>query len=80
MAPALKPLARELLEGEEGVLIIDDTISSRSPTHRRELALVCWHYDHSKGRNLKGMNLLSALYQVGDVSIPVAFESVKKPE
>ena len=73
----VKPLAREL-EGEEGVLIIDDTIEEKPYTDESEL--VCWHYDHSKGRNLKGINLLSALYQVGDVSIPVAFESVKKTE
>ncbi len=73
----VKPLAREL-EGEEGVLIIDDTIEEKPYTDESEL--VCWHYDHSKGRNLKGINLLSALYQVGDVSIPVAFELVKKTE
>ncbi len=73
----VKPLVREL-EGEEGVLIIDDTIEEKPYTDESEL--VCWHYDHSKGRSLKGINLLSALYQVGDASIPVAFESVKKTE
>src|SRR5215210_6786686 len=73
----VKPLVREL-EGEEGVLIIDDTIEEKPYTDESEL--VCWHYDHSKGRNLKGMNLLSALYQVGDASIPVAFELVEKTE
>jgi hypothetical protein len=45
-----------------------------------ESELICWHYDHSKGRSVKGVNLLSTLYQVGDVSIPVAFELVKKTE
>jgi len=40
---------------------------------------MCWHYDHCKGRSVKGINLLNALYHSGDVSIPVAFEVVKKP-
>ena len=73
----VKPLVRDL-EREEGVLIIDDTIEDKPYTDESEL--VCWHYDHSKGRNLKGINLLSTLYQVGDASIPVAFELIKKTE
>jgi hypothetical protein len=40
---------------------------------------MCWHFDHCKGRSVKGINLLNALYHSGDVSIPVAFEVVKKP-
>ena len=73
----VKPLVREL-EDEGGVLIIDDTIEEKPYTDESEL--ICWHYDHSKGRNVKGINLLSALYQVGEVSIPVAFELVKKTQ
>jgi hypothetical protein len=76
----VKPLVRELEDegSPAGVLIIDDTIEEKPYTDESEL--VCWHYDHSKGRNVKGMNLLSTLYRVGDVSIPVAFELVKKTE
>ena len=40
---------------------------------------MCWHYDHSKGRNVQGFNLLNCLYQAEDVSIPVAFEVISKP-
>jgi hypothetical protein len=80
-SPALwrlvKPMVRKL-KGEESVLIIDDTIEEKPYTDESEL--VCWHYDHSKGRNVKGINLLSTLYQVGEVSIPVAFELVKKTQ
>jgi DDE superfamily endonuclease len=72
----VKPLVREFEDEVSGVLIIDDTIEEKPYTDESEL--VCWHYDHSKGRNVKGMNLLSTLYRVGDVSIPVAFELVKK--
>jgi len=74
----IKPLVREIEDEGSGVLIVDDTIEEKPYTDESEL--VCWHYDHSKGRNVKGMNLLSTLYQVGDLSIPVAFELVKKTE
>jgi hypothetical protein len=73
----VKPLVREL-EDEEGVLIIDDTIEEKPYTDESEL--ICWHYDHSKGLTVKGINLLSTLYRVGETSIPVAFELVKKTE
>jgi len=65
------------LEGEDGALIFDDTICEKAWTDENEV--VCWHYDHTKGRSVKGINLLNALYHHGDVSIPVAFEVVKKP-
>ncbi len=76
----VKPLVRQVVVegGHEGVLVIDDTIEEKPYTDESEL--VCWHYDHSKGRNVKGINLLSTLYQVGELSIPVAFELVKKTE
>ena len=82
----VKPLVRQIEEDkaseeeeEEGVLIIDETIEEKPYTDESEF--ICWHYDHhSQGRTVKGINLLSALYRVGDVSIPVAFELVKKTE
>jgi hypothetical protein len=74
----VKPLVHESENKDSGVLIIDDTIEEKPYTDESEL--VCWHYDHSKGRNVKGINLLSTLYQVGDASIPVAFELVKKTQ
>jgi len=74
----VKPLVRESEDKDSGVLIIDDTIEEKPYTDESEL--ICWHYDHSKGRNVKGINLLSTLYQVGEVSIPVALELVKKTE
>lgn len=36
-------------------------------------------FDHCKGRSVKGINLLNALYHSKEVSIPVAFEVVRKP-
>ena len=65
------------VERENGVLIFDDTIQEKQWTDEREL--MCWHYDHCSGRNVKGINLLNALYDSGGAAIPVAFELIKKP-
>lgn len=72
----VKPSVRSH-EIEEGILVFDDTISEKPYTDENEL--VCWHYDHSKGRSIKGINLLTGLY-VGknDVSIPVVYELITK--
>ena len=40
---------------------------------------MCWHYDHTKARSVKGVNLLNALYHCKGHAIPVAFELVTKP-
>src|SRR3954471_2208524 len=74
----LKPLVRQIEDEASGVLIIDDTIEEQPYTDESEL--LCWHYAHSKGRNVKGINLLSTLYEAGDLCVPVAFELVKKSE
>ncbi len=65
------------MEREEGVLIFDDTIQEKPYTDENEV--MCWHYDHSKGRSVQGFNLLNCLYHVEVISIPVAFELIKKP-
>jgi hypothetical protein len=65
------------IERDDGVLIFDDTIQEKAWTNESEL--MCWHYDHCSGRNVKGINLLNALYHASGTSIPVAFELVKKP-
>jgi hypothetical protein len=72
----IKKTAREI-ESEEGVLIFDDTIQEKP--HSKENDLICWHYDHTVGRSVKGINLLNCLYYANEVSLPVAFELVKKP-
>lgn len=65
------------IEQEHGVLILDDTIQEKPYTDENEV--MCWHYDHSKGRAVQGFNLLNCLYHVDEISIPVAFELVTKP-
>jgi len=58
-------------------LIFDDTIQEKPYTDENEL--VCWHFDHTQGRSVKGVNLLNCLYHAGGVALPVAFELVRKP-
>ena len=72
----VKPTVREV-EQEDGVLISDDTIQEKPYTDENEV--MCWHYDHTKGRAVQGFNLLNCLYHVNGISIPVAFELIKKP-
>jgi hypothetical protein len=77
----ITPLAREY-ENEDACLIFDDTVVSKPYTDENNI--ICWHWDHSKGRNEKGINLLTAFYHTPSPSgseelrIPVVFECVKK--
>ena len=65
------------LETDDGVLIFDDTIQEKPYTDENEI--VTWHFDHSKGRTVKGINILNVLYHVADINMPVAFEIITKP-
>jgi hypothetical protein len=73
----VKPLVR-LVEREDGVLIIDDSIEEKPYTDENEL--ICWHWDHANNRAVKGINFLTAFYEVGNVGLPVAFDLVTKTE
>ena len=73
----VKSFVREV-QSEQGVLIIDDSIEEKPYTDENDI--VCWHYDHSKDRMLKGINFLTALYHSHGVSVPVGFHLVAKTE
>lgn len=73
----VKPLVRDI-ENDCGVLLFDDSIEEK--LHTDENAIVSWHFDHSKDRNIKGINFLSALYCTDEVSIPVAVQLIAKTE
>lgn len=73
----VKPFVRQV-QSEHGVLIIDDSIEEKPYTDENDL--VCWHYDHSKDRLLKGINFLTALYTSQAVSLPVGFHLIAKTE
>ena len=71
----VKKFVRQV-ESKEGVLAIDDTIIEKA--HSDENGLISIHYDHSKDRYVKGINLVSAVYGVADIQIPVSYEAVVK--
>ncbi len=73
----VKPHLRHV-QCEEAVLILDDTVEEKPYTDESEL--VNWHFDHVTNHTVKGINLLSALYLSGDVSLPVAFHLIHKTQ
>jgi len=66
------------VEQEDGVMIIDDSIVEKPYTDENEI--ICWHYDHTKGKTVKGINFMTALYHAQEVALPVGFELVSKRE
>jgi hypothetical protein len=73
----VKPYVRQR-QSEDGTLIIDDSISEKPSTDENDI--VCWHYDHSKDRQVKGINFMTALYHSHEVSLPVGFTLIAKTE
>ncbi len=73
----VKPIIREI-ESDDGSLILDDSIEEKPYTDENDI--ICWHFDHSKAMNIKGINFLSCLYQVRDISLPIGFELIRKTE
>jgi hypothetical protein len=73
----VKPFQRKI-NTPEGVLIIDDSIEEKPYTDENDI--VCWHYEHSKQRSVKGINFLSTLYHNQTISLPIGFELVAKTE
>jgi len=71
----VKPYVRQI-QADDGVIIVDDSIAEKP--HTDENDIICWHYDHTKGFSVKGINFISALYHVGDVSLPVNYDLVEK--
>jgi hypothetical protein len=69
-------------ETEDACLVFDDTIIGKP--YMDENDLICRHRDHSKGRNEKGINLLTVFYHSESINtsetlrIPVSYECVKK--
>ena len=72
-----KPHVRKI-QSEDGVLIEDDSIEEKPYTDENDI--ICWHYDYSKGRQVKGVNFMTALYQSKGVILPVGFQLVAKTE
>jgi len=73
----VKPLVRAV-ESAEATISIDDSISAKPYTD--ENAIIAWHWSHTFERHVKGLEFLTAYYQVEGVSLPMAFDLVEKNE
>jgi len=73
----VKPQVRKI-EQADGLVIIDDSITEKAYTDENEI--ICWHYDHSKGCTVKGINFITTMYYAQGVALPVAFEIISKTE
>jgi len=73
----IKPLVRQV-QNEDAVLAVDDSISHKPHTDASEL--IGWHYGHTTGTSVKGINFLTTLSCTAEVSLPVAFALVEKDE
>lgn len=81
----VKPIVRKI-EHPCGLIKIDDTIEEKP--HSSENDIITWHWDHSKKPKaglVKGINLVNFQYQGQlvngeSISIPVAYEIIKKTE
>jgi len=66
------------IESKDGVLIIDDSISEKPYTDENDI--ICWHFDHSQQRAVKGINFVTCLYHNAGMSLPIGFELIAKTE
>ncbi len=73
----VKPYLRQI-QSEDGTMIVDDSISEKPSTDENDI--VCWHYDHSKDCQVKGINFMTALYHSQAVSLPIGFTLIAKTE
>jgi DDE superfamily endonuclease len=73
----VKPYVRQI-QREDGVMIIDDSLAEKPYTDENDI--ICWHYDHSQDRSVKGINFVTCWYHADGYSLPVGFSSVAKTE
>lgn len=74
-----KPLVEEMVDSIDCVVVgIDDTIQAKP--HSRQNELNCWHYDHTKGQTVKGINFLSAVLTTDHLATPIGVEFIRKSE
>ena len=71
----IKPIIRKT-ETDDGMLLFDDTIEEKEYTDENDI--IAWHFDHSKGRSVKGINIISGIYHNDNGNVPVIFEIIKK--
>ena len=73
----VKPTIREI-QDENASLSIDDLIVEKP--HSEESGVIGYYFDHTKGRTVKGMNIVDAAYITSKARVPLDFVVVKKLE
>ena len=78
---SVKLLIRKI-ENQSGIICIDDFIVPKPHSTMNEM--ITYHFDHSKGCNVKGINMISFLYHSSvieeeSIQLPIAYEIVSKP-
>jgi len=69
-------------EKEDACLIFDDVIIEKPYTDENDM--ICWHFDHSTGKSVKGVNMLNAFYHSHDseksepLRLPIGFQIILK--
>lgn len=77
----VKPTVRKY-QTDEACLIFDDVIIEKPYTDENDM--ICWHYDHCSGKNVKGVNMLNAFYHTQTawmdepLRIPIGFQIIMK--
>ena len=71
----VKPMCEEI-EQDDAVLIIDDSVEAKPYTDSNDM--IQWHFDHTAGRSVKGVNFISAIYHSWEMSLPVGVSFIKK--
>lgn len=73
----VKPYLHEVTTSNDPVFLsFDDSVEEKR--YSKENELICWHFDHTINRAVKGVNFLSAFVESGGMRLPCAVEFVKK--
>lgn len=73
----IKPFLRTI-EKEDSVIIVDDTIFEKPYTDQSEINT--YHYDHSKGKSVLGINAVNLIHETGRVRLPLSMSIVHKDQ
>jgi len=73
----VKPMCQEI-ECDDAVLILDDSVEAKPYTKCNNL--IRYHYDHTVGKSVKGVNFITAIYNSWEMSLPVGVDFVIKDQ
>jgi len=66
------------LNDSSGVISVDDSIVEKA--HTDENAMICYHWNHSLNRHVKGINFISLMYSHAKLDLPIQVRIVEKTE